>query len=191
MTKVYVAFLRGINVGGKNIIKMADLKSLFEKMGLSKVQTYIQSGNVLFESGMNELTLRDKIEEDIRNTFGYSVYVVLRTGRELEQVIINCPYSVEEITEAEQKSGVESLYVALLDRNPTAAAIEQVGKYKSTSEVYIIIERDVFLLFSNSIRNSKLVNNLHKLDTRVTVRNWKTITRLVELARSIGDSSAL
>lgn len=77
MKTVYIALLRGINVGGKNMIKMADLKRTFEALGLGRVQTYIQSGNVLFDSDEEEKTLRDRIEREIEAVFGFSVSVIL------------------------------------------------------------------------------------------------------------------
>ena len=93
---IYIALLRGINVGGKNIIKMSDLKRVFEGIGLYEVQTYIQSGNVLFKSNEEEEALRMKIEHEIAKVFGFSVPVILRTATELKQIIRNCPFSEEE-----------------------------------------------------------------------------------------------
>ncbi|HEX9024877.1 MAG TPA: DUF1697 domain-containing protein, partial [Clostridium sp.] len=78
---VYIALLRGINVGGKNIIKMNDLKRVFESIGLIEVQTYIQSGNVLFKSSDEKEMLLNKIEREIKNVFGFSVTVILRTSQ--------------------------------------------------------------------------------------------------------------
>jgi uncharacterized protein (DUF1697 family) len=89
---IYMALLRGINVGGKNKIKMAELKALFERLGFSRVQTYINSGNVLFESQENEETLLSQIENEIENTFRLSIRVVLRTYNQLVGIIASCPY---------------------------------------------------------------------------------------------------
>ena len=111
----YIALLRGINVGGKNIIKMAELKQVFEAIGLCEVKTYIQSGNVLFRSNEEEEPLRKRIENEIELTFGFPVSVVLRTAAEMERISFNCPFSEEEISEAESSSEAESLYVALLN----------------------------------------------------------------------------
>jgi uncharacterized protein (DUF1697 family) len=115
---IYIALLRGINVGGKNKIKMADLKQVFETIGLCEVQTYIQSGNVLFKSNEREEELRKKIEQAIEKTFGFTVSVILRTAEELECIIGNCPFSEEEVLEAEASSEVESLYVSLMANAP-------------------------------------------------------------------------
>lgn len=182
---IYIALLRGINVGGKNIIKMADLKQMFEAMGFCKVKTYIQSGNVLFKSNEDEELLRKKIEHEIEVTFGFSVIVILRTAAELEQIIENCPFSKDAILEAELSSEGESLYVSLLTHTPSQEKIEYLKAYKSEKEEYQIKGREVFLLFRHSIRKSKLANNLHKLDVPATVRNWKTINKLAVLAKAM------
>ena len=177
----YIALLRGINVGGKNIIKMSDLKQVFENMGLCQVKTYIQSGNVLFKSKEGEAPLRKKIEYEIEKAFGFSVYVILRTSSELEQIIKNCPFSEEQVP----SSKIESLYVSLLLHAPLEENIERLNAYRNESDDYQVEGRDVFLLFRNSIRNSRLASNLQKLDVASTVRNWKTINKLFVLAKAM------
>lgn len=182
MNTTYIAFLRGINVGGKNSIKMAELKKMFEGMGFQGVQTYIQSGNVIFESEDDEEFLHKAIEQKINAVFGLEVKVILRTVGELEQIIANCPFSEEKILEAETQSKVESLYVAMLEREPLQEGIAKFGTYKSGTDDFCISGRDVYLLFFNSIRNSKLANGLDKLGIPSTVRNWKTLNKLVSMA---------
>ncbi len=182
---IYIALLRGINVGGKNMIKMAELKRAFESIGLCEVLTYIQSGNVLFKSNDTEETLRIKLEHIIFETFGFSVAVVLRTAAEIEQIVMNCPFSKEEVLEAESVSEVESLYVSLLTHSPLQEKIEYLKVYKSENDDYRIIGREVYLLFRHSIRNSKLANNLPKLEVPATVRNWKTINKIAALTKTI------
>ncbi|ATW23569.1 DUF1697 domain-containing protein [Candidatus Formimonas warabiya] len=186
---IYIALLRGINVGGKNKVKMPDLKRIFEAMGFSRVETYIQSGNVLFESNEKEDTLGKKIEDEIKKNFGFSVAVVLRTAAELEWMIRACPFSEEEIREAESSNSEgESLYVSLLTQAPTQEKIEYLDTFKSESDEYRIINRDMYLLFRHSIRNSKLANHLQKLDVPATVRNWKTINKLYTFVKDRADS---
>jgi uncharacterized protein (DUF1697 family) len=181
--RTYLALLRGINVGGKNIIKMAKLKEVFEAIGLCEVQTYIQSGNVLFKSNEGEELLRAGIEHAIDENFGITLSIVLRTAAELNEIILNCPFTEEQISEAELQSEAECLYVSLLTNIPTQDKMERFSAYKSDMEEYRIIGREVYLLFHQSIRNSKLANNLQKLDSTATVRNWKTMNKLAELAK--------
>jgi uncharacterized protein (DUF1697 family) len=179
---IYIALLRGINVGGKNIIKMAELKHTFEAMCLLQVQTYIQSGNVLFQSEEEEAPLRKRIELGIESAFGFSVPVVLRTVDELQRIVSNCPFSEEEVRAAEASSEGESLYVSFLLQEPSPEGVERLTAFKSESDKYQIEGREVFLLFRQSIRNSKLANKLHKLDVPGTVRKWKTINKLFAMA---------
>lgn len=124
---IYIALLRGINVGGKNMIKMFDLKHVFEGMGLCEVQTYIQSGNVLFKSNEEEEPLKKKIEHNIQETFGFPVAVILRTATEIERIIHSCPFSEETISEAESSGEGESLYVSLMDKVPLEENMERLS----------------------------------------------------------------
>lgn len=185
--KIYIALLRGINVGGKNIIRMSDLKAVFENMGLCEVQTYIQSGNVLFKSNEPEDPLRKKIEYNIEKSFGFSVTVVLRTAWDLEQIVHNCPFTEEEISEAEASSEGESLYVSLMIHEPTQENIELLNFYNSENDVYKLRGRELFLLYYKSIRNSKLANHIQKLAVPATTRNWKTLNKLHLLAKAMED----
>ncbi len=121
---IYIALLRGINVGGHNVIKMIDLKNLFISIGLFDAKTYIQSGNVLFKSNEDEDTLRRKIELEILKIFNFHVKVVLRTLPELEQIIENSPYKETEISKARMTSIGECFYVALLLHLPSEDKIQ-------------------------------------------------------------------
>lgn len=99
---VFIALLKGINVGKSRRISMADLKQAFEELGLRHVETYIQSGNVIFESDdETDDILRKKIEKQIETSFGFEAIVVLRTAAELEKLIEECPFSAEEVMKSE------------------------------------------------------------------------------------------
>ncbi|TDF95101.1 DUF1697 domain-containing protein [Paenibacillus piri] len=179
---IYVALLRGINVGGKNKIKMAELRQKLEAIGLNRVQTYIQSGNVLFEANEEEQVLRQRIEEQIEAGFGIKAAVALRTADEIRHVAANCPFSEEAVTQAQTTAVGESLHVSFLLAEPAQEAVERLEPYKSDNDEYRIIGREMYLLFHHSIRDSKLAMNLHKLNVAGTVRNWKTVNKLVALA---------
>ncbi len=184
---IYIALLRGINVGGHNKIRMAELKQALEKIGLDRVQTYIQSGNVLFVSKKEEGPLRQQIEEQIRAVFGISIHVVLRTKAELERIIAHCPFSETTIAEAKASSAGESLYVSLLLETPPKERIERLAASGNGDDEYRIEGRDVYLLFRHSIRNAKLAGNVEKLGVPATVRNWNTINKLAAMAEAMGD----
>lgn len=180
----YLALLRGINVGGKNVIKMKDLKQVLEAIGLCEVETYIQSGNVLFKSNDNRELLISKIEKEIESKFGFSVTIIIRTAEELEQIVLNLPFLEKEILEASLYSTSESLYVGLLSFSPLQEKVNQLDRYSDEKNKYIIIGKEIYLLFHDSIRDSKLANNLSKLDVPMTIRNWKTINKLNELIKT-------
>lgn len=179
---IYIALLRGINVGGKNKIKMAELREALAELGLPRVQTYIQSGNILFESEEDEKTLCDRIEQQIQNVFGLSIKVIIRTAHELNEIVASCPFSDKQIAEAEASSEGECLYVSILMEEPKVDQIEKLKAFDAKDDQYVIKGRDVYLLFSQSVRNSKLTIQVEKLGVPTTTRNWKTINKLVALA---------
>lgn len=181
---IYIALLRAINVGGKNKIKMEALRHMLEAMGLHQVQTYIQTGNVLFESSEEAEPLRIRIEQEIKAVFDLDIAVIMRTAAELEQILQNCPFSEAEILKAEATAVGESLYVALLSQAPLQEKVERLKGYASEGDAYQVIGRDVYLLFKDSIRTSKVAINLQKLEVPATVRNWKTLNKLRDLASS-------
>jgi uncharacterized protein (DUF1697 family) len=179
---IYIALLRGINVGGKNKIKMTDLKTALENIGMARVQTYIQSGNVLFESQEGETSLRKRFEQEIEAVFGITLTVVLRTAEQLERIVGNCPFSEEALAEAAATCEGESLYVAMLPEAPSQLGIEKLAAANNEEDEYRIDGQDVYLLFRHSIRDAKLGTNLKKLGVSATVRNWNTMTKLMKLA---------
>ena len=176
---IHIALLRGINVGGHHKIKMADLKSLLETMGLQKVKTYIQSGNVLFESDEEAKQLSQRMEEEIGKTFGFPVPVVLRTSEEFEQIIRDCPFSTGSLKEG------ESVQIAFLADTPSEEGINQLSSYKSQMEEFMIKGKEMYLFFRQSILDSKLATQLPKLGVPATVRNWKTVMKLAAMARDM------
>ncbi|MNN10132.1 hypothetical protein D3C81_1230470 [compost metagenome] len=184
MTK-YVALLRGINVGGKNKIKMAELRVAMEHLGLSKVQTYIQSGNILFESDEDEVTLRLKIEQMIQAEFGLTIPTMIRTSEELQKIVDSCPFSDQQIAEAEASSEVESLYVTMLLDVPDAERVEKLKTLDFKGDQFEVQGRNVYLLFYQSIRNSKLAVQVEKLGVPATTRNWKTMNKLISLSNEL------
>jgi uncharacterized protein (DUF1697 family) len=174
---IYIALLRGINVGGHHKMKMADLKKLLESISLQKVKTYIQSGNVLFESEEGAEQLSKKIEGELNNTFGFPVPVVLRTAEEFQQMIENCPYSSDSLSEG------ESVQVAFLGGEPSKEGIDHMYSYNNELEECKIIGKEVYFYFRKSIRDSKLAAQLPKLRVPATVRNWKTVVKLEDMLK--------
>ncbi|OQR56782.1 DUF1697 domain-containing protein [Bacillus sp. CDB3] len=176
---IYIALLRGINVGGHKVIKMLDLKKIFESIGLKKVKTYIQSGNVVFESEEEISFLKERIECEIKNVFDFDVPVMLRTNEAFINIINKCPYEANSLLEG------ESMHVAFLANVLPEKEKNQLLMLKNETEDCYIDENVVYLFFKKSIRNSKLMNQFQKLHTPATVRNWRTVNKLKAIAEDM------
>lgn len=176
---IYIAFLRGINVGGNKKISMAELKSALLGIGLGRVQTYIQSGNVVFESEEEAGALRDRIEQEIKTSFGMSVTVILRTSEQFNRLIANCPYEGEELT------GKQSIQLTLLTEPPSQKSIDLLAAGERGNDEYWINGEEVYFLFRQSILDSKPAVNLNKLGNLSTTRNWNTILKLADMAKAL------
>jgi uncharacterized protein (DUF1697 family) len=179
----YIALLRGINVGGHRLIKMADLKAMFEALGFGGVQTYIQSGNVVFQADETEAPLRQRIEQQIAATCGFPVTVALRTHDELARVITACPFAPDALAEGEH------LYVALLAETPASTGIERMLASKTAPDEFRVLGREVYLLYRQSMRETLLTNGLieSRLGVLATSRNWRTLTTLAAMSQSLAN----
>jgi len=178
--KSYIALLRGINVAGQKKIKMDALKAVFEQMDLLNVRTYIQSGNVLFESGeKDEAALAKRIERGIEEAFGFQVPVVLRTEEQLADVVRRNPYELSGRPET------DSLYVTFLRTVPSEEAVASCLALRNEIDEFIIDGLEVFVLIHKSYGESKFSNNFmeKKLKTVATTRNWETVNKLLGMSR--------
>ncbi len=173
----YVALLRGINVGGKNIIKMADLRTCLEDAGLHEVSTFIQSGNVLFESKAKRAAVAARIEAALSSTFGYSGSIVLRSRRQMLSVIERAPRGFGE------RPGEFKYDVAFLtDGVKASRALEHVVTRPGVDEAHAGTGVLYFSRLTSQATKSKLrlISSL-PIYKNMTVRNWNTTTKLVEL----------
>ncbi|MFF2090576.1 DUF1697 domain-containing protein [Paenibacillus sp. NPDC058174] len=187
---IYAALLRGINVGGHNKIKMADLRESLKELNLSNVQTYIQSGNIIFASADDEAMLRERIEQQIDKVFGLSIKVIIRSYDELKQIAADCPFTEQQIAEAQAGCEGECLYVSMLLQQPDAERIEKLQAMDLQNDQFHIADNNIYLLYGKSIRNSKLSVQVEKLGVPSTVRNWKTMNKLVALCEETAGSEA-
>jgi uncharacterized protein (DUF1697 family) len=174
----FVALLRGINVGGKNIIKMADLKVCFEGLGFAGVRTYIQSGNVLFWAGeRDQARLTGQIEEALSATFDYESVVVVRSGEEMKAVVAQAPDGFGSEPDAYR-------YDAIFLKEPLSSA-EVIETVPTKPDVDAIYAGEGVVYFSrltakaSSSRLSRVVSM--PIYQSMTIRNWKTTNRLVEM----------
>lgn len=173
----YIALLRGINVSGQKIIKMTDLKDLFQSLGFHEVQTYIQSGNVVFRADAAKTTdIESLIMEAITARYGFSVEVFVMTGADLNKIIEVNPYPDAE---------GNKLYITFFHDAPTEIPFEELDKVKAVSEVYLFTANVFFLYCPNGYGLTKLSNPFleKKLKTSATTRNLNTVLKLCEMAK--------
>ncbi len=176
---VHVALLRGINVGGKNKLPMKDLADIFVDTGCANVATYIQSGNVIFEgSAALAKKVAAGVRAEIKRRFSLTIPVVLRSGEELREVVSSNPF-------LSAGADPEHLHVAFLSDEPSADRVAAIDADRSPGDAFRVHSRDVFLHLPNGVAKTKLTNAFFdsKLATTSTVRNWRTILKLVELTR--------
>lgn len=179
----YVALLRAINVGGARKIKMTDLRAMFAAMGYRDAQTYIQSGNVVFQAEEDEQPLRQRIERQIEASFGFPVTVALRASDEMALLTAQSPYPPDAL------AGGESLYVALLTEAPSPEGAERLLASETAPDEFRLIGREVYLLYRRSMRDTRLTNALleKKLGVAATSRNWRTITTLAAMSAALAN----
>ncbi|WP_375562477.1 DUF1697 domain-containing protein [Bernardetia sp. OM2101] len=184
----YISILRGINVGGKRKILMKDLKELYQNLGFLNIETYIQSGNVVFDSEFNSdldrSEISTKIEKAIFEKYNFEVPVIIRTKEELINIQSSNPFIKNE---EDKKELINNLHLTFLEHIPTTENIEKTKEIESkTTDKFEITENNVFIFCEGKYHTSKLTNNFFekKLKTKATTRNWKTIEKLTELVIS-------
>lgn len=184
-SSTHVAFLRGINVGGKNKLPMKALAELFKEAGCTDVRTYIQSGNVVFRVGSSLVKLvQTSVGEAIERQYGYVVPVVTRTAAALAAALEENPF-----LKAPGEVDPSHLHVAFLAKKPTAKQVAKLDPERSPSDAFVVSGREVFLHCPNGLARTKLTNAYldSTLGTTSTVRNWRTVSKLVEMC---GEESA-
>jgi uncharacterized protein (DUF1697 family) len=173
MSIKYVAFLRAINVGGTKVIKMEDLRRMFESLGYSNVATYIQSGNVIFESDeMDSPTLEKQIETQIGQTFGFNVEVFLRTMDEVKAIVEKRPFD---------QQGEETLFIPLLHSAPVPKACQAVLALATETDSFAVQGRAVYWLRRDRGKSPFNNNFIEKaLGMSATARNLNTMRKIIE-----------
>lgn len=174
----YIALLRGINVGGNNIIKMVDLKAIFESMGFENVITYIQSGNVIFSTPeQNTKSIISTIENQLSESFNYESKIVLISISHLQEIIKNAPKSFGEHP-TEYKYNV----LFLRDSLSVDKAFELIRKKEGVDQIH---KGDSVLYVSQLIAeiNKSYLSKItgQTIYKKITIRNWNTTTKLASL----------
>lgn len=175
---IFVALLRGVNVGGKNRLPMKALAAFFEEAGAAKVRTYIQSGNVLLEAApARAARIGADVTARIRARLGFDAPILLRSAEELAAVVKGNPFL---------RAGADpaTLHVLFLPERPAAAAVAALDRGRSLPDAFEVRGAEVYLCLPNGMGRTKLgVDYFDRaLATRCTARNWRTVTTLLELA---------
>jgi uncharacterized protein (DUF1697 family) len=182
--KSYIALLRGINISGHKIIRMEALRACFEGLGCRSVQTYVQSGNVVFEAREKDaVRYADELSKRIQRDFGFPVPVLLRTSEELEHIVRHNPFL--------KQPGIDpaKLHVTFLSAPAPKSTAEHLKTLATALEQFHVRGREIYLYCPNGYGRTKLSNAAieKKLDAQATTRNWKSVQALVALAHSCGS----
>jgi uncharacterized protein (DUF1697 family) len=179
--KTYISMLRGINVSGQKTIRMAELKKMYEALGFSAVQTYLQSGNVVFSSDdaqVDAARLTARIEAQIEETFGFSVSILIRDARDFQRIVANNPF----LNGRNEETG--NLYVTFLSQAPTPLELAKVKTPPGETAEFIPGAQEIFLFVPDGYGRTKLSNTFFekKLHQTATTRNWNTVQALLGMA---------
>lgn len=175
----YAALLRGINVSGKNILSMKALKELFVDLGMRNVTTYIQSGNVVFDSENDDSSdISKKLETAISNVLGYEVPVIIRSKQELKEIIEKNPFASED---------EKMLYITFLKESPDKELLSELQEKNINNDEIRIIDKNAYLLIRNGYGNTRLSNAFIEKKLRVvsTTRNINTVKKLIEITDQV------
>jgi uncharacterized protein (DUF1697 family) len=175
----YIGLLRGINVGGKNKIKMVELIKILKGIGLENIRTYIQSGNIVFqcvERDYDEIAL--EISQAICDSYGFSPITLVLGLKEFSEAIKNNPFPEAE----NEPKALHFYFLEQVPQNPNIAALENI---KRESECYKLVGKVFYLYAPEGIGRSKLAAKVENaLGVVVTARNWRSVNKIYSLATS-------
>lgn len=178
----FISILRGINVSGQKKIKMSDLIALYKSLGFRNIETYIQSGNVAFDIDADidfgdGSDLVNRIEKGIKKQYDFDVPVIIRSKAELQKTIKASPFV--------KRSDLDfsKLHVTFLESGPNEDALKAFDPPSSARDEIVIKGREVYLYCPDGYGRTKLTNTYleKKLAVRATTRNWKTVSKLLEM----------
>jgi len=171
--KIYISILRGINVSGQKKIKMADLKLLYEELGFQNVQTYIQSGNVVFDyQETSASTLQRFIFDKIQEHYDFDVPNLILTPQEIKEALDHNPFKE-----------VKKMYFTFLAELPEQENIQKLSTYNFDNEFYEINKKVIYFHCPDAYGRAKMNNNFFEQQLKVvaTTRNLKTTQKLLEM----------
>jgi uncharacterized protein (DUF1697 family) len=174
----YFTILRGINVSGKKLIKMVDLKQIYEKVGFKNVHTYIQSGNVVFNSELNSCDDIIKIiQKAINEKYDFDVPIIAFSLEYLNRTISNNPYLNKKDVDTEK------LHITFLSNIPSSEKVAKISDLDFSPDSFVLDGDLIYVYCPNGYGNTKLSNTFfeNKLKTSATTRNWKSVNKLKEV----------
>ena len=170
----YVAFLRGVNLGPNNKIPMPALRTMAEDLGYTEVATFINSGNLIVSSPKKAATVEHEISKAIKDTFGRSIDVTIRTPAQLKKVLAENPYP---------DGNPSQVTVAFLTKAPAKDAKERVAAVAKGHEPFAFAGQEVYVNYSQGIGKSKLAEKFSDIiGVSSTVRNIRTVERVLALS---------
>ncbi len=177
-----LSFLRGINVGGRNKIRMADLRELYADLSMTNVRSLLQSGNVIFATAQADLTnVKLELEAGIRSAFGLDIQVLLRSADDFEKIIARHPFSAEQLNEPRKAA------VVFLSDAPDSAAVDALRESNPGREVIHAAGCELYIFYTDGMARSKLDNK--RIESRLgliaTARNWNTCLKLQRLLAEV------
>lgn len=184
---VLVAMLRAVNLGPHNRLKMEELRALCAKLKLHDVQTYVQSGNLVFRANERERKiLGERIQNGILKEFGFRPEIVLRTAAEMRTVVAGNPFAKRREIDARK------LLVWFLTTKISKAVRDDVGRLRTAPEEIIVGRRELYIYFPNGMARPKmswaaLEKALHEPGTG---RNWTSVTKMLEMAERLDAASS-
>jgi uncharacterized protein (DUF1697 family) len=178
----WLALLRGINVSGQKPIRMVELCSWMEDLGFASVATYIQTGNIVFNSPERSgKKLAQQIHEQIYKRSGFEVPVVMRTEAQMQSIGRNNPFQAKAEFEG------KSVHVAFLSAKPKAEGLAKMAAIDSGDDRFESVGQELFLHFPHGAGRTKLWNSAmeRKLGVDATGRNWKTVLKLQKMLKQL------
>lgn len=176
----YIAFFRGINVGGKNSLLMKELVTLLENIGAQNVGTYIQSGNAVFQSAEESPSpLAKQLCDEIKKGHGFEPLVLILRLDELAKAMVENPFP-------EAEAEPNSLHLGFLSFKPKNPDLEKLNSLRTETERFHLTDNVLYLHVPEGVGRSKLAANAEKLlGVPMTDRNWRTVCKIREMAEEL------
>ncbi|MEN6453274.1 MAG: DUF1697 domain-containing protein [Prolixibacteraceae bacterium] len=176
----FVVFLKGVNIGGHNRVKMDVLKKALTELRFERVKTYINSGNLILQSKQGKEKIVDQVAQVIRTNFGINVNMIIKTANELTDIAEKSPFSAETECDYDKRA------VVMLSERVDPVQLQVFKDEGKVSENYYLTDDLLFVYYHNGFAKTKLTSDYieRKLRVITTARNWNTILKLRDMIRN-------